>query len=424
MTLDKLEDMMDTCHRCSTCKFIPALTIKSNRFSHICPSVERYNFHSYSGGGRLIMANSILKGRSEFTPEMLDTLYRCTNCGGCEVSCQWVYEITPNEVIHELRIHAVESGHGPMPKHKKYIEMVDAKHNPYGEEPEKRPAWLPDDVKEDKDSSTLYFVGCTASYRREEIAIATSRILNASEVGFQLLGSDEMCCGSPVYRVGDRKKAIEIMNSNLEKFKTKGIERIITSCSGCYNMLAVEYPRYVDIGDLEVVHTSQLLESLLAEGKIRLNRKVPMKLTYHDPCHLGRMAEPYEPWEGEKMEVLSQVYMWDPPKPKRQGAEGVYDSPRNVLKQIPGVELEEMERIREYSYCCGAGGGVKSAYPDFALWTGKKRLEEAEETGASTIVSCCPFCKTNLVDSIKDSGSSMDFMDLTEIVWKSMGGGK
>lgn len=422
MTLGDFEEMMDSCVRCSKCKFIPQLQIKSKRFSHICPSVEYFNFHAYSGGGRMIMANALHKGRIEFTPEMLDVLYSCTNCGGCEISCKWVYDLEPNEVIHELRVRAVESGAGPLPKHKEYIDRVNRTQNPYGESSQKRPAWLDADIQLDEDSSTVYFVGCTASYRRQEIAQSTARVLNAGNESFRILGTDEICCGSPVYRVGDRAKAIEIMKRNMELFKSNGIERIVTSCSGCFNMFKTEYPRYVE-QPIEVVHISQLMEKMLSEGKLKLTKDVPLKVTYHDPCHLGRMSEPYEAYEGEKIEVLSQVYIWDPPKPERRGAGGIYDAPRNVLKRIPGVELVEMERIREYSYCCGAGGGVKAAFPDFALWTATERVQEAEATGADAIISVCPFCSTNFKDSLSHRESKMRYYDLTELVLMSLEGG-
>jgi Fe-S oxidoreductase len=421
MTLEQFEEMMDSCVRCSKCKYIPQIAIKSKRFSHICPSVQYYNFHAYSGGGRMIMANAYHKGRLEWTPEMLDVLYQCTNCGGCDVACKWVYDFEPNEVIHELRTLAVEEGVGPMPAHKKYIELVKKNQNPYGEPIEKRSDWLSEDVELDDDSTTLYFVGCTASLRREEIARSTAKILNAANEPFRILGSDEMCCGSPVYRVGDRKSAIEIMSSNVKHFTELGIKRIITSCAGCFNMLKTEYPRFVE-HDFEVIHISQLVDELLKEGRLKPTKEIPLKVTYHDPCHLGRMSEPYEPYEGEKVELLSQVFIWDPPKPLRQGTNGVYDAPRNVLKQLPGVELVEMERIREYSYCCGAGAGCKSAYPDFALFAANERVEEATSTGANALVSACPFCKTNLQDALSTRDDPMDFYDLTQLVAKSLEG--
>lgn len=371
----------------------------------------------------MIMANAYQKGRLEWTPEMLDVLYQCTNCGGCEVSCKWVYDLEPNEVIHALRVQAVESGVGPMPAHKKYIDLVKRTKNPYGEPVEKRSSWLSDGVEIDEDSSTLYFVGCTAALRQEEIAKSTAKILNIAKEPFKILGSDEMCCGSPVFRVGDQKSAIEIMKNNVELFREQGVKRIITSCAGCFNMLKTEYPRFVE-HDFEIVHTSQLMEVLLKEGRLKPTKEIPLKVTYHDPCHLGRMSEPYEPYEGEKIEILSQVFVWNPPKPVRQGTHGVYDAPREVLKNIPGVELVEMERIREYSYCCGAGAGCMSAYPDFALFASNERVEEAECTGAHTLVSACPFCKTSLEDAIKQRKNSMEFLDLTQLVLRSLEGGE
>ncbi len=423
MTLDQFEEMMDSCVRCSKCKYIPQIAIKSQRFSHICPSIQYYNFHAYSGGGRMIMANAYHKGRIDWTPEMLDILYQCTNCGGCEVACKWVYDFEPNEVIHELRVKAIESGVGPMPAHRKYIELVERNNNPYGEPIEKRPAWLSDDIEVDDNSSTLYFVGCTAAYRREEIALSTARLLNVANESFSILGSDEICCGSPVYRVGDSKRAIDIMRDNIELFRERGIERIITSCAGCYNMLKTEYPRFIE-HDFEIIHTSQLMGELLKDGRLKPTKEIPLKITYHDPCHLGRMSEPYELYEGEKVELLSQVYIWDPPKPIRQGTHGVYDAPRNVIRQLPGIEFIEMERIREYSYCCGAGAGCKSAYPDFALFAANERVDEAESTGAYALVSTCPFCKTNMQDALKTRRSPMVFYDLTELVLKSVDGGE
>ena len=110
-----------------------------------------------------------------------------------------------------------------------------------------------------------------------------------------------------------------------------------------------------------------------------------------------------------------------PEKQKRCGANGVYDAPRNILKSIPGLELNEMERIMEYSYCCGAGAGVKSAFPEFALRTAQTRLEEAEDTGAEIIVSACPFCSTNLQDGIKEKGSKLQFYDINELILMALG---
>jgi Fe-S oxidoreductase len=421
MSLSDYEKLMSGCIRCSNCKFIPALQIKSKRFSSICPSIERYNFHAYSGGGKMIIGQAMLKGRIEYTDELLKVIYRCTACGGCDISCKFFFELEPLEVINELRTHCVESGAGPMPQHKKWMESVDLNHNPYGEPHEKRLSWLPKNIGLKEGSETAYFAGCTASYRRKEIAQATTKIFDKAGMEFTMLGSEEYCCGSPLIRVGARKDALNLMRGNVEKLKSQGIKRIVTSCAGCYSMFKVEYPRYLKT-DFQVIHTSELLDSMLNNGELKLTKDVPLRVTYHDPCHLGRISEPYTPWEGRMVKVVSRIYIPDPPKVIRRGTNGVYEPPRNVLKSIPGLELVEMERIKEYAYCCGAGGGVKSAFPDFALWTAGNRIDEAKATGAKAIVSCCPFCSTNLRDAIKERGEKMEFYDLTELVLKSMGG--
>ena len=145
-----------------------------------------------------------------------------------------------------------------------------------------------------------------------------------------------------------------------------------------------------------------------------------MTVTYHDPCHLGRMGEPYEPWNGKEKIVYNQMYIFDPPKPWRKGTKGVYEPPRDVIKSVPGVELVEMDRIKEYAWCCGAGGGVIDSYPDFAEWTALERIEEAKSTGAEALVTACPWCYRNFVDAINASGDTLKVMDIIELVEQSI----
>ncbi len=115
-----------------------------------------------------------------------------------------------------------------------------------------------------------------------------------------------------------------------------------------------------------------------------------------------------------------QYGLTDPPRVMNRGVDGVYEAPRNILKAIPGLKLVEMERIREYSWCCGSGGGAKSAYPDFALATAKERIEEAEATGAGTIVTSCPWCESNLSDGIDAAGSKLKIDDVLNLVMKAL----
>jgi len=367
----------------------------------------------------MIIALSLLTERIGYSEELLNIVYRCTACGACAVSCKYLNDLEPLEVIEALRKKIVEDGEGPLPAHKKYMKLTEEVHNPYGEEPSKRLDWLPSDIKVSKNSKLAYFVGCTTSYRRKEIAIATARIFNKAGVEFQLLGEDEFCCGSPILRAGGEAQVLDLIKRNIKAFKERGIETIVTSCAGCYSTLKADYPRYVK-HDFKILHTSELLEQLLKEGKLKLKKEVPLTVTYHDPCHLGRCSEPYKEWHGEIMEPIPLVRFPVPPLPLRQGTYGCYYPPRNVLKAIPGLKLVEMERIKEYAYCCGAGGGVKAAFPDFALKTAGRRLEEAIDTGADTLVSCCPFCATNLQDAIKANNAPIKFYDLTELVLKAM----
>jgi Fe-S oxidoreductase len=145
-----------------------------------------------------------------------------------------------------------------------------------------------------------------------------------------------------------------------------------------------------------------------------------MAVTYHDPCHLGRRGEPYVPWDGVEKKVRGQMIVHEPRKPRYNGVNGIYEPPREILKSILGLELTEMERIREYAWCCGAGGGVKEAYPDFSLWTAGERIEEAKAAGAEAIVTACGWCERNFIDAVRAKGERMTVYDVIDLVQKAM----
>jgi Fe-S oxidoreductase len=180
---------------------------------------------------------------------------------------------------------------------------------------------------------------------------------------------DEKCCGSVLLRTGFLKEAQEQIRKNSEIFKD---ELILTSCAGCYKTLKEDYE------GIEVIHISQLLDTLINEGKLNFSKK-DFDVTYHDSCHLARHCE-------------------------------VFEEPRNVVRSV--ANLVEMKNNREDSLCCGAGGGVKSAYPEIADEMAKLRLSQAHETGCSTLVTPCPFCKLNL------ENDEMEVLDLTEFLIK------
>lgn len=412
--------MIKMCLRCSVCKWIPQVQIKSQKYASCCPAMDIYDYHAYSGGGRIILALAYEMGRVKPSEDLLNIVYRCTECGNCAIACKYMNTLEPLEIIMRFREKLVKDGYGPMPQQKAYTEAMKKVNNPYNEPHEKRLDWLPSDIKVDPDAKLLYYVGCTSSYRRKEMAIAAARIMNAAGVPFNILKDDEFCCGSPVYRTGDVESFKVQLNKNLDVMESKGIETIIFSCAGCYDTFKVDYPLYREY-NFEVLHTVEFFEQLIEEGKLKFTTEVPITVTYHDPCHLGRTAEQYEEWAGDELKLMPLVSINIPPKPKNIGARGVYDAPRNILNKIPGLKLVEMERIMEYSYCCGAGAGVKSAFPDMAIRASINRIEEAEDSGANILVSACPFCSTNLQDGIKESGSKLKYYDISELILMALG---
>ncbi|MFX1275591.1 MAG: (Fe-S)-binding protein [Promethearchaeota archaeon] len=419
MDENEYNEMIKTCLRCSICKWIPQLQIKSQKYATICPAIDMYNFHPYSGGGKIILALSLQMGRIKPTEELRDLVYKCTVCGGCAVSCKFLNNLEPLEIINQLRENLVKAGCGPMPKQQEYIEAVKNVNNPYNEPHNKRTDWLPKDIQIDPNSKTLFFVGCTASYRRKEMAIAVARILNAVGIKFRLL-DDEVCCGSPILRAGDKESFLESMKSNLDAIEEQNIEGVVFACSGCFDTFKVDYSMFRNY-NFKVIHATELFNELIESGELKLTNKVPLTVTYHDPCHLGRNAERYEEWDGDIVPLMPLVSIAIPQKPKRCGAKGIYDAPRRILSSIPGLKLVEMERIKEYSYCCGAGGGVKSAFPELALNTARTRLEEAESTGVDALISACPFCSTNFQDAIQEYGSKLKYYDINELILLAIG---
>ena len=379
-----------------------------------------YNFHPYSGGGKIILALLLEMGRINPSDELRDIVYKCTECGACAVSCKFLNTLEPLEIIMKLREKLVDAGYGPMPKQQQYIDSVKKNNNPYNEPHAKRLDWLPDDIELNSNAKVLYYVGCTSSYRREEMAISSARIMNEAQVPFNILGDDEFCCGSPILRTGDTKTFQEFLNKNLDVIESKEIETVVFSCAGCYDTFKVDYPLYRKY-KFRVLHTVEFFDELLESGQLRLTKEVPLTVTYHDPCHLGRNAERYEEWDGDVVDLMPLISINMPPKPKRTGSKGIYNAPRNILRKIPGIKLVEMERIKEYAYCCGAGAGVKSAFPELALYAAKTRIEEAEDTGADTLVSACPFCSTNLQDGIIERSSKLKYYDISELLLMSLG---
>ncbi|WP_414468853.1 (Fe-S)-binding protein [Methanobacterium sp. ACI-7] len=220
----------------------------------------------------------------------------------------------------------------------------------------------------------IYFRGCTAREKLKSISIATEEILKNAEIDYNIL-ENEKCCGSFLLRTGFVDDAKKVMK---ETFKKIGNDKIIVSCAGCYKTFRKDYKEILGV-ELEVIHTSEIFKELLDEDKIKIEF-LDKKVTYHDPCHLGREMEQF-------------------------------DIPREVISKI--VELTEMERNRENSRCCGSGAGVKSAYPEITEEIAKMRIEDAGD--AKIIITACPFCILNI-----SSINSIEVLDISEILLKAL----
>ncbi len=410
---------MEGCSRCSSCKWVPFNQIKSWRFAKNCPSICRYNFHAYSGSGRMIIGNSILEGRSELNEAVAEIIYRCQLCGACDAACK-VYrdDIDLTEVLLELRAFCVESGE-LLVEHMAMIDALKREDNVLGEPKARRGEWasgLPVKDINTEGCEVLFHAGCRYSYDpdlRDTVRAAVSLMLSAgAEVG--IAGAEESCCGGRAYELGYRGEAANYADDLVSRVKASGAKTLVTPCADGYAHLRYLYPRMGRELPCEVLHITQYLERLVSERRLALREQVPLLLTYHDPCHLGRMGEPFlSDWSGDKLERPMSL--------KRAGRKGVYEEPRALIRALPGAGLAEMERIREYAWCCGAGGGVLEAFPDFALWTAAERLEEALATGAEALATACPWCVRAFRDAAAESGADLPVYDLVDLVALSAG---
>jgi Fe-S oxidoreductase len=364
------------------------------------------------------MGLSMARKRSELSDYVADIVYRCQLCGACDVSCK-VYrdDIDLTEVLLEMRAHCVEEGR-LIPEHMLTVDALKRENNVFGEPREDRAAWaeglgIKDASRES--ARVLMHAGCRYSYDRElwpSLRSAACLLLEAG-VDVGIAGVQEACCGGRVYELGYRGEAANFADDMISRVKASGAEVVVTACADCFAALRFAYPRMGRDAGVPVVHISEYLQALIARGRIRLDNPVPMKVTYHDPCHLGRMGEPFRRWNGDKLARPQHM--------KRSGRRGVYEAPREVLGAIPGIELREMERIREYSWCCGAGGGVLDAYPEFATWTAGERLEEAASTGAEALITTCPWCVRAFRDALEDRGNGLEVIELGELVARAAG---
>jgi heterodisulfide reductase subunit D len=406
--LEKYRADAYNCLHCRLCTFTWAWPNEKGvwpkgSFQPTCPSGEKFKFEAFFGGGKSWLARAVLEGKVDIKdPALIDILFACPTCGSCQQQCtleepEVGYNHRIISLIEALRAEVVKAGSGLPGKQKAFGVHIGKEHNPYMEMHKDRLSWLPADLKLPEKAENLYFVGCTSAYRQKELARATVGVFGKINVDFTVL-QDEWCCSSPLLRTGQWETgwvtAKDVAQHNVAEVSKTGASTIVTTCSGCYRTWKKDYTEeYKDLlhasHNFKILHTTELLEQKLKSGELQPKNNIPMRVTYHDPCHLGRHM-------------------------------GTYDSPRNLIKAIPGIEFVEMPRARENAWCCGSGGGVKSGYPDWAVEVSVERVKEAEQLGVEAILSACPFCERNLTDAINKIGLKLKVLDVVELVNKSL----
>ena len=360
----------------------------------VCEAHEMTPWESVTPRGKIYYLNQLDKagfgivdkalGRKvTVSPEFVDAMYKCTGCGNCEAVCHANIHLV--EFWETVRTWLVKNDFGPMPAHKVMQERIKESHNPYGEPDETKDAWWPKNVEKAAVPDVLFFAGCTASYRMQELAFAGVTVLSRAGVSIGTMGPEEWCCTSPLLRTGVTELSPTFYRHTVEVADGMGAKDMVMTCSGCYKTVLKDSGKYYAKTGQNVYHFSQYVEKLIADRKLPLNNEFKVKATYHDPCHLGRHA-------------------------------GVYEPARNIIKKIKGIEFVEMYRSRELSRCCGAGGGYKSQYGDYAVTIAADRIADAAEVGADLIITSCPFCVLNLRQGAKKAGSKIKVMDLSEVL--------
>jgi len=318
-----------------------------------------------------------------------EDIWRCTTCGRCPQQCPR----DVRQIESGVALRRVATEYGVFPKGVKAIRTINAglvaQGNPFGEEREKRSAWADGlDVKPFAEGmEILYFPGCYPSYdpRLKKVARATATILNKAGVDFGILGSKENCCGESIRKAGDEELFKQLAKENIKTFIDNGVQKILVTSPHCYHTFKNEYSQFKV--NFEVVHISQFLFELAKEGRLHFKKEFPKKVTYHDPCYLGRHN-------------------------------GIYDEPREVLKRIPGLELNEMIDSRSDSLCCGGGGGRVWMETQKGERFCDLRIGQAMDVAAEVLVTACPYCITMLEDSrlTMDVAEKIEVRDITEIV--------
>ncbi len=322
-----------------------------------------------------------------------EVIWDCTTCGACIQVCPVFIEQFPR--IIDMRRNLVETRAKFPEELLTFFENIEQRSNPWGIAPSDRTKWAAEinaPLFEDGKTEYLFYVGCFGAYdaRYRQVTLALTRILDAAGISWGILGKDELCCGDSLRRLGNEYVFDRMARENVRMFTEKGVKKVITQCPHCFNALKNDYRQYGL--ELEVIHHSQLINDLIADGRLKLDGAPDLgKVVFHDSCYLGRYND-------------------------------IYEAPRRALTRATGRVPAEMPRRREQSFCCGAGGGRMWLEENVGKHINVVRVEEALGQEADAVCVCCPYCLTMFEDGLKDINAEdkLGVLDLAEIVDRSL----
>jgi Fe-S oxidoreductase len=326
-----------------------------------------------------------------------DEIWACVSCGACQQACPVLIEHVP-KIIDMRRSLVLEESRFPK-EAQNALRGIETQGNPYGLPRAQRAEWAQGlgvkTLAERPDAEYLYFVGCAASYDEANRAVARAFVglLQTAGIDFAILGASESCNGDPARRIGNEYLYQQQAQQNIERLNAGRVRKVIASCPHCFNTIKNEYPQFG--GTYEVVHHTQLLAQLIRDGKLKPQKRLDGKFTYHDSCFLGRWND-------------------------------IYDPPREVAEAIPGVELVEIERHHQRGFCCGAGGGRMWMEETVGKRINHERVDQTLRTGSPRVATACPFCLTMFRDGIAAKGDDarLQVKDLAQYLADSVDGAR
>ncbi|MGM0424065.1 MAG: (Fe-S)-binding protein [Thermodesulfobacteriota bacterium] len=380
------QEILHRCFRCGFCK------LPGNYTDINCPSYLKYGFESFAPGGRMWLIRAWLEGRIQNSSRLQEIFFSCATCNNCVQHCAFPkFKDDILKAFISAKTEMVQQGTLP-PRVRDYLTRLLEHGNPYKIPQKKRGQWAAAiNAEEYSNQEYLFYVGDIGSFdpRGREIAANVANVLQRMGVSFGILGSRELSDGNEALALGETDLFQYLAEKNIQTMQKLGVQKIITLCPHAYNALKNDYPDHG--GQFQVLHYTQLLSKLLPamQGLQQAGANQTTQVTLHDSCYLGRHNQDYQ-------------------------------SPRQILRSLPGIELLEMDRCRENALCCGGGGGnfftdLVSSGPETSA---KSRVREAAQSKAEILVTSCPACTIMLEDALKSEklDHRLQIQEISELI--------